>query len=54
MRFKKNIKRHIGEIPDELFGDVDDEYYTTKNLNWIKRFNPKFLKNYSNAITTSN
>ncbi|MBS0645311.1 MAG: ATP-dependent DNA helicase RecQ [Verrucomicrobia bacterium] len=54
LRFKVNIKRHIGEIPDELFGDVDDDYYTTKNLNWIKKFNPKFLKDYSNAITTSN
>lgn len=54
LRFKENIKRHIGEIPDELFGDVDDDYYTTKNLNWIKKFNPKFLKDYSNAITTSN
>jgi ATP-dependent DNA helicase RecQ len=54
LRFKENIKRHIGEIPDELFGDVDDDYYTTKNLNWIKMFNPKFLKDYSNAITTSN
>ena len=54
LRFKENIKRHIGEIPDELFGDVDDDYYTTKNLNWIKKFNPKFLKDYNNAITTSN
>lgn len=54
LRFKKNIKRHIGEIPDEFFGDVDDDYYTTKNLNWLKKFNPKFLKNYNNAITTSN
>jgi superfamily II DNA helicase RecQ len=54
LRFKENIKRHIGEIPDELFGDVDDDYYTTKNLNWIKKFNPKFLKEYNNGITTSN
>lgn len=54
LRFKENIKRHLGEIPDELFGDVDDDYYTTKNLNWLKMFNPKFLKDYSNAITTSN
>lgn len=54
LRFKENIKKHIGNIPDELFGDVDDEYYTTKNLNWIKKFNLKFLKDYSNAITTSN
>jgi len=54
LRFKENIKRHNGEIPDELFGDVDDDYYTTKNLNWIKKFNPKFLNDYSNAITTSN
>lgn len=54
LRFKVNIKRHIGDIPDELFGDVDDDYYTTKNLNWLKKFNPKFLKDYSNAITTSN
>ncbi|MBS1748944.1 MAG: ATP-dependent DNA helicase RecQ [Bacteroidetes bacterium] len=54
LRFKGNIKRHIGEISDELFGDVDDDYYTTKNLNWLKKFNPKFLKDYSNAITTSN
>ena len=53
-RFKKNIKRHIGEIPNEFFGDVDDDYYTTKNLNWLKKFNSKFLKNYNNAITTSN
>jgi ATP-dependent DNA helicase RecQ len=54
LRFKENIKRHIGDIPDELFGDVDDDYYTTKNLNWLKKFNTKFLKDYSNAITTSN
>lgn len=54
LRFKENIKRHIGDIPDELFGDVDDNYYTTKNLTWLKKFNSKFLKEYSNAITTSN
>jgi len=54
LRFKENIKRHIGEIPNELFGDVDDDYYTTKNLNWLKKFNPKFLKDYSNANTNSN
>lgn len=54
LRFKENIKRHIGEIPDELFGDVDDDYYTTKNLNWLKKFNKIFLKDYSNADTTSN
>ena len=54
LRFKENIKRHIGEITDELFGDVDDDYYTTKNLNWLKKFNPKFLKDYNYAITTSN
>ncbi len=54
LRFKENIKRHNGEISDELFGDVDDDYYTAKNLNWLKRFNNKFLKDYSNAITTSN
>ena len=54
LRFRENIKRHIGEIPDELFGDVDDDYYTTKNLNWIKKFNPKFLKDFSNADTNSN
>jgi ATP-dependent DNA helicase RecQ len=54
LRFKGNIKSHIGEIPDELFGDVDDDYYTTKNLNWLKKFNPKFLKDYSNADTNSN
>jgi ATP-dependent DNA helicase RecQ len=54
LRFKENIRRHIGEIPDELFGDVDDDYYTTKNLNWIKKFNPKFLKEYNNGITTGN
>jgi len=53
-RFKENISRHIGEIPDEFFGDVDDDYYTTKNLNWLKKFNPKFLNNYNNAIKTSN
>jgi hypothetical protein len=54
LRFKENIKRHIGEIPDELFGDVDDDYYTTKNLNWLKKFNKIFLKDYSHADTTSN
>lgn len=54
LRFKENIRRHIGEIPDELFGDVDDDYYTTKNLTWLKEFNPKFLKDYSNADTNSN
>ncbi len=54
LRFKENIRRHNGEIPDELFGDVDDDYYTTKNLNWIKKFNPKFLKEYNNADTNSN
>ncbi len=54
LRFKENIKRHIGDIPDELFGDVDDDYYTTKNLTWLKKFNTKFLKDYNNAITTSN
>lgn len=53
-RFKENIKRHIGEISDELFGDIDDDYYTTKNLNWLKKFNPKFLKEYNNGITTIN
>ena len=54
LRFKENIRRLIGAIPDELFGDVDDDYYTTKNLNWIKKFNPKFLKDYSDADTNSN
>ncbi len=54
LRFKENIKRHIGEITDELFGDVDDDYCTTKNLNWLKKFNPKFLKDYNNADTNSN
>lgn len=54
LRFKENIKRHIGEIPDELFGDIDDDHYTTKNLNWLKKFKPKFLKDYNNAITSSN
>jgi superfamily II DNA/RNA helicase len=54
LRFKENIKRHIGETPDELFGDVDDDYYITKNLNWMKKFNSKFLKDYSNADPASN
>lgn len=54
LRYKENIKRHIGEIPDGLFGDIEDEYYTTKNLNWLKHFNTKFLKDYKYAITTSN
>lgn len=54
LRFKENIKRHTGEIHDELFGDIDDDYYTTKNLNWLNKFNHKFLKDYNNAITTSN
>ena len=54
LRFKENIKQHTGEIHDELFGDVDDDYYTTKNLNWLNKFNHKFLKDYNNAITTSN
>lgn len=54
LRFKENIRRHIREIPDELFGDVDDDYYTTNNLNWLKKFNKIFLKDYSNADTISN
>ena len=54
LRFKDNVKKHNGEISDELFGDIDDEYYTTNNLNWLKKFNTKFLKNYNNGITGSN
>ncbi len=54
IKFKSNIKRHLGEIPDEMFGDVEDDYYTTKYLTLFKKFNYKFLKNYSNAVTTSN
>ncbi len=54
LKFKDNIRRHLGEIPDEMFGDVDDDYYVTKNLTWLRKFNPKFLKDYSNAYTTSN
>jgi superfamily II DNA helicase RecQ len=54
LRFKNNIQRHIRVIPDELFGDIDDDYYTTKNLKWIKKFNAKILKEYNNGIPTSN
>lgn len=54
LRFKANLKRHLRAIPDEMFGDIDDDYYTTKNLNWFKKFNPKFLKDYNNANTNSN
>lgn len=53
LRFKGNLTRHIGELSDELFGDVDDDYYTNKNLNWLVKFNSRFLKEYNNAITTS-
>ena len=53
-RFRDNIKRHLGVIPEDMFGDIDDEYYTIKNLAWMKNFNNKFLNNNNNAITTSN
>jgi len=44
LRFRENLRRHIGEIPDEFFSDIADDFYTTKNLKWLKNFNNKFFK----------
>ncbi len=53
LRFKANIKRHC-DVTDEIFGDIDDDYYLTKNIKWLKKFNAKILKENKYAFTTSN
>ena len=53
-RFKENLARHIKPLPVDHFNEIEDELYSTINLEWMKIFNEKFLKNYSDAVTTSN
>jgi len=53
IRFKKNLEGRIRNLNDDMFDDVDDEYYATKNLNWLTKFNDKFLKDYTHANRTS-
>lgn len=53
-RFKVNLARHIKPFPTDYFNEIEDDLYSTINLEWMKKFNEKFLKNYNNAITTGN
>lgn len=53
-RFKENLARHFKPLPIDYFNDIEDELYSTINLEWMKKFNEEFLKNYNNAITTGN
>ncbi len=44
LRFKQNIFNHLGAKDDLFFGNPDDYFLVTRNLNWLKKFNQKLSK----------
>lgn len=53
-KFRSNIERHIGKLPDKHFANAEDLFISSALLNWMRTFKTKFLKDYNDAITTSN
>lgn len=43
-RFKDNVEKHIGPKDEDFFGNPDDYFLVTTNLNWLSNFNRKFTK----------